>query len=177
MGGSGSGRHGRRSTRSRIEDLYAISVGHLAGQGSGTSTAFHAPTGQIRVVSFTLGAATYDLELTSTQQRLGGHRCWLVCPWCRTRRRHLYHVRNTASIACRLCLRLRYTSQCLSRSERWRHQAESLYDRAEHLHMFRSTGQGAKQVQSRVRTLLMRASAYEEAWIRDGMSRVRLPSP
>lgn len=172
MGGIGSGRHGRRSTRSRIEDLARVSVGQVLGQGSWPLSVSGTSAGLIRVVQWTVGTTTYDLKLTSTPQRLGGRRWWLVCPSCRMRRKDLYHVRSRADIGCRVCLRLTYTSQGLSRADRWQYQAESLFDKAELLRICQVSGRGITKSQSRIRKLLTRASAYEEAWVRDGLSRL-----
>lgn len=101
----------------------------------------------------------------------------LVRPSCRSRRRDAYRIRNAAGAGCHVCLRLTYTSQTFSQSDRMQNQAESLYNTAEFLRMVQLDGLGSRKVQLRVRGLLMSASAYEDACMHDWLSRVRLPRP
>lgn len=53
-----------------------------------------------------------QLELRSTPCNLGGQRWWFVCSRCRKNRKHLYWDLESGWFACRVCLRIKYSSQC-----------------------------------------------------------------
>ena len=124
MGGSGSGWYGRRSPRPRVDDLHPLSVASLSRAGVlGNPCAATPITVWIRNVNV-------HLPVEATRQRFGGFRWWFVCPNCGSRSTKLYLREVAAHVSCRVCLRLRYTSQSLSMPERWRHRAGVLFRRA-----------------------------------------------
>lgn len=165
MGGIGSGRHGRRSSRSRTEDLLSVDISHVLHRACFTDIPERPGT-----VTVLWGRWEQRVELAVSRQSLGGRRWWFVCPLCRHRRRKLYSPwHGKDSIACRVCRRLMYTSQCLSAPERLRHRAASLYGQAG-LDMddtCRDKPRGMHWV--KFNRLIGRAEAYETAWIDHGL--------
>ena len=67
------------------------------------------------------------IELTYTDQHLGGRRPWFMCPKCDRRCALLY--RRHGDLGCRKCHDLAYESQCLSRSDRLTLQAQRIRHR------------------------------------------------
>jgi len=125
MGGFGSGRFGRRSRRLRVEEVHEFAIGRLRKAGMFDDAE------RTSVASFSVGHEAVRVHFETTFQPLGGLRWWFLCPRCGNRRAKLY-IRISAHfpIACRECHRLRYTSQCLSMPERWRHRANVYFRRA-----------------------------------------------
>ena len=67
------------------------------------------------------------VELTYTDQHLGGRRSWFLCPGCDRRCAILY--RRHGDLACRKCHDLSYESQRLSRSDRLTLRAQRIRHR------------------------------------------------
>jgi len=65
-----------------------------------------------RTVGTTVRIQGVRVHIERTKQRLGGSRAWFNCPTCGRRCAILYPTR------CRLCLKLRYQSELLSREDR-----------------------------------------------------------
>ncbi len=72
------------------------------------------------------GAETW-VELTYSDQYLGGRRSWFLCPQCDRRCAILY--RRHGDLACRECHDLAYESQRLSRSDRLTLRAQRIRHR------------------------------------------------
>ena len=124
MGGSGSGWYGRRSARPRVEDLHPLSVANLSRASVLGDPCAPAP------LTFWTRNLPFRLRVEATRQPFGGFRWWFVCPECGSRRTKVYLSGAATRVACRVCLRLHYTSQSLSMAERWRHRARLLFRRA-----------------------------------------------
>jgi hypothetical protein len=123
MGGIGSGRFGRRSSRSRVEEVHEVAATRVHPERVRSRDSR-------RVATVSLGNATAELRFETTVQPFGGVRWWFVCPRCVTRRAKLCVLLGGHHFACRGCHRLRYTSQCLSMPERWRYRADVFLRRA-----------------------------------------------
>ena len=55
------------------------------------------------------GTRVWPVQIDQHKLHFGGYRRWLVCPTCESRREALYV--DGLSVACRVCLNLRYASQ------------------------------------------------------------------
>ena len=110
MGGSGSGRWGSR--RPRAENMQRIDIA-VVNRGRTLST------NDVLEVSSTLNDGTLvkvHLCLSATRTAFGGRRLWLLCPSCGVRCRVIYVGRRW--FACRVCHRLRYSSQAEAPADR-----------------------------------------------------------
>ena len=110
MGGSGSGRWGSR--RQKVESMQRIDLAVLS-RGRTLST------NDVLEVSYTVNDGTLvkaRLCLSATRTAFGGRRLWLICPSCGGRCRVIYVGRRW--FACRVCHRLRYSSQAETPSDR-----------------------------------------------------------
>jgi hypothetical protein len=123
MGGFGSGRFGRRSSRSRVQEVHEVAATRVHPERMRSRDV-------TQVATVSLGNATAELRFVTTTQPFGGLRWWFLCPRCATRRAKLYVRLGGRHFACRECHRLRYTSQCLSMPERWRYRADVFLRRA-----------------------------------------------
>jgi hypothetical protein len=106
MGGSGSGRWGSR--RPKAESLQRIDL-TVVSRGRTLSP------NDVLDVSYALNDGTLAkvrLCLSATPTAFGGRRLWLLCPSCGDRCRVIYVGRRW--FACRVCHRLRYSSQAES---------------------------------------------------------------
>jgi hypothetical protein len=54
----------------------------------------------------------YEVPVERTSCRFGGSRPWFRCPWCNRRCAVIYGLSRDGYFACRICLRLAYTSEC-----------------------------------------------------------------
>ena len=71
-----------------------------------------------------------SVQLTPTPQHFGGCRWSFRCPTCGRQARKLFLPPAASSFACRNCHSIRYVSQVLRKSDRWRRRAAKLYRRA-----------------------------------------------
>lgn len=145
MGGSGSGRYGWRGV---VEQRYRVGVrdilrfsGFVPGRtGSLTWSRDGEP---IASVGYVVGAdyvelrycqdsdgseVRYPITYISTPCRFGGRRRFWLCGSCGNRREAVYMRTSGRTWACRVCLRLQYTSQRLAPGDRMERRAERIYD-------------------------------------------------
>jgi hypothetical protein len=85
--------------------------------------AFDAPD----LAHVTYGPLQWYVHLCTTTPQFGGHRRWFVCPACSSRRTALYVGGTT--LACRVCLGLRYASQHETERDRMFRRVGKLRDR------------------------------------------------
>ena len=148
MGGIGSGAYLRWGTRSTTDDMLALPIGKLAGDGwlevgrtcSFTWSRAGRSIGDIKVTaghghvvlscrSRSGGSdwrdMSYAVQIERTLCRLGGGRPWFLCParGCGRRVGTLY---GGAVFACRHCHKLAYPSENESRNDRAARRAEKL---------------------------------------------------
>jgi hypothetical protein len=115
MGGSGSGRWGSHYLKAESKSLQRLDLAEIAKDHSGRLTASHALKATFSTADGK--SVTTTIALAASKTRFGGGRLWMRCPDCGARRRVLYApLYAPRRVACRLCLRLRYSSQ----SETWR---------------------------------------------------------
>ena len=133
MGGSGSGRLGRR--RRKVEQMLRLDIAQLQRQGLFLAVAMQVswPSGGSISVARTPGGRIqlkyrhrlhpddqwHEVEelvpVARTPQRFGGERVWFRCPRCDWRVRILY---APPKFLCRHCHRLFYTSQSEGKADR-----------------------------------------------------------
>ncbi len=101
MGGSYSGRYGRRSSRARVEDLSPLTISQLR-----RARVFDGKPTTGTAADLVIAGAKFHITFDTTRQRLGGRRWWFRCPRCGSRRARL------------------------SVAERWEHRAASLFRQA-----------------------------------------------
>lgn len=128
MGGSWSGRYGRRSTRRRVEEVLEITTKPLRAAAARAGVS---PAAVDARVSIGNSAGSYAVRITTTPQPFGGERLWFLCPACDARKAKLYlQPGHGEPLACRTCHNLTYTSQSLGVADRWRYRAKRLFQRA-----------------------------------------------
>lgn len=108
MGGILSGSHVSRGGRRAVEHLPVarLTYANLFRLGP-HETYIRIESDDFGVVVH--GSLEWPVRIAQHKLHFGGYRRWLVCPTCKARREALYV--DGHSIACRMCLGLRYASQ------------------------------------------------------------------
>ena len=153
MGGIGSGRYYRRSSRTTCEEVKRIDIRYLRKHGllqpnrtgSLSWNIGGEPTGNIRytmleykmILNFK-ARGYWDEEWESIEQRVwvdstpchyGGERKWFICPRCDTRVAVLYGADKL--FLCRHCYRLPYASQGEGYLDRMSRKFDKISDKLE----------------------------------------------
>jgi len=152
MGGIGSGRYYRRSSRTTCEEVRRIDIRYLRKQGllrpgsAGTLSwkIGDEPNGSIRYtmhhseMQLKFNCRWYDEDWQEINQTIpivitpcnyGGFRKWFRCPHCNTRIAILYHVNQL--FLCRHCYNLPYASQGEGYMDRMSRKADKLSKKLE----------------------------------------------
>lgn len=115
MGGVTSGVRGWRGGKPSTDSLPVVRITHaerFSMQPSAVHLSIEAPN--CGIVSY--GQRQWSVKIATTGLQYGGHRRWLCCLECESRRLALYVDGNR--LACRVCIGLRYASQHENRRDR-----------------------------------------------------------
>lgn len=149
MGGSGSGRFGRRSRRLRVEDCTTLRAGSLLSRlRPGSEGSLHIATWRAEFsVSATVAGVRLHIsypgasgsvvdvvdvvDASHSPQPFGGRRWWWRCPRCARRCLNLHRPpRDGYRFGCRHCYGLTYQSQSRAEARRLELRAHKLFRRA-----------------------------------------------
>lgn len=123
MGGILSGSRGWRGGKASIARLPVVRLTHATTSSVAHRAAYVRVDGPDHCTVIH-GLRNWPVMIDFTPLHFGGHRRWLVCPHCSSRREALYVSGDRLS--CRQCLDLRYDSQHVNRRGRMFRRADKI---------------------------------------------------
>jgi hypothetical protein len=123
-------------SRRKCEDFVPLDIRQIKSRGRllvGTAFSWHwsiadLPVGSVHIfvgsrglgLSYRTGghAVSHRVEFAWTPCRFGGLRTWLTCPDCKRRCAVVYGVNDFGRFSCRRCMRLAYSSEAETTSDR-----------------------------------------------------------